>query len=82
MLNNFKIMFVDGILLIDNIKQSWSDDFVIKEMKILRITLGNNAEIRFNDEVYYGSEDDYRLYFYMTQESALRYLCNVMNGED
>lgn len=75
-------MFVDEILLIDNIKQNWSDDSVIKEMKILRLTLGNNAEIHFNGEVYYGSEDDYRLYFYMTQESALRYLCNVLNGGD
>ena len=82
MLKNFKIMFWDGILYIYNVKQSWSDDSVIKEMEMLRIVLENNAILRLGNKVYYGSEDDYRLYFHMTQDAALRYLCSILNEGD
>ena len=78
----FKFYYLeDDILVIYNVKQSWSDPEVQAAMKMFHLELNNNAIIHLGKTNYYGVEDDYSLYFEMDKVDIIYYLTYILSED-
>ena len=78
--NYFNFIYTNEELIISNNIQDWNNKQVKDFMNFLHLQLENNAIIKFKNKIYYGTEDDYRIYFPMSKEDAIEYFCYILSS--